>query len=364
MLDSLMGSTRSMDLKEAKKKKGQNFKEDKACKFYLLGFCPQYEDIFKNTKKGHLQIGDCDKLHSDALVDEFNACPDKLYYEKTYARDMVRYLESLTRKVDEVVKRVSSNIREANKELAESGATDTAKRQIDMIREECTALLAEAEELAEKGDIEGSKVKSEQYEETKARMMEYEAKAKEPMKEEVCECCGLRLGEEGEGIRAFTHTEGRVHLGFVKIREWLAKLKTRLDEIEAEREKKKGERDKDDPDKEGDKAIDDDIGQNERRRDGVTRISRGHYDREDERRSRRGGGGDYDREDRGSDRRDARGGERGNERRGDRGGDRGGDRRGGGNRGDDRRGRDDGYSRGRGYDDGYGRARSRSDRRR
>jgi len=51
LLDSLMGQTRNVDLKEAKKKKGQNFKEENVCKFYLVGFCPQNEQLFKNTKR-------------------------------------------------------------------------------------------------------------------------------------------------------------------------------------------------------------------------------------------------------------------------------------------------------------------------
>lgn len=37
-----------------------------------------------------------------------------------------------------------------------------------------------------------------------------EEKSKQPIKEEVCEICGLRP-EDGDGMRKFSHTEGKIH---------------------------------------------------------------------------------------------------------------------------------------------------------
>jgi len=59
LLDSLMGQTRNLDLAEAKKKKGQNFKAKDSCKFFLLGFCPMNEELFRNTKR---HLGECKRL--------------------------------------------------------------------------------------------------------------------------------------------------------------------------------------------------------------------------------------------------------------------------------------------------------------
>merc|ERR1719409_1132435 len=106
----------------------------------------------------------------------------------------------------------------------DKGINDVAKREIEKIRENCNLLLNEAEELAESGDIEGSKMKQAIFEQTKLKADDYEAKSKMPIKEEVCEVCGLRP-EDGDGMRKFSHTEGKIHIGFVKVREWLQRMR-------------------------------------------------------------------------------------------------------------------------------------------
>lgn len=405
LLDSLMGQTRNLELKEAKKKKGNNFKEPNSCKFYLLGFCPQYEQLFRNTKR---HLGECSLIHSVALKEEFESHPEREDYERKYVRDLIKYMEGIVRTADEAVSRQARNIQAANKDLEERGPNDVAKREIEKIRENCNTLLNEAEELAEKGDIEGSKTKQAIFEETKRKADEYEVKSKQPIKEEVCEICGLRP-EDGDGMRKFSHTEGKIHIGFVKVRDWLKRMRLKQDEFEdrhvglkgdqkdrvrsKSRDRKrrsksrrdpqtdqpiKDRKDKDDrkdredrKDKEGDgetkesakadgepaaaaaadgEKVEADADKEPRERD---------RDRGRDRDNRRGGDRDAEAS---SDRRGDRGGERGSRGGGDRRGDRGhdGDRRerDGGGRGDRDRGD-------RGGDRGERRQRSRSrDRRR
>lgn len=354
MMDSLMGQFRDVPLKEAKKRKGQNFKENNVCKAYLLGFCLQHEELFKNMKKASLQVGVCDKIHSDALKDEFEAHPEKAEYERSYIRETLRYLESLTRKVDEFVLQKAE---EQKKTAEEKELSQVAKAQIDLVLAECKDLLAEAEELAEKGDIKGSKSKTWEYEEAKERAAKYEAKARETVKEDICEICGLRNEDNSEGVLKFTHKEGRAHLGFVKVREWIKKLKERLDKVEDESRNRKEE------------------GRSKHDSDGAPAANSGDGDRHGDhergwsRRDDRGGRDDRSRgsrddRDRGSNRRrDDRSDGDGDRRRDDRGYDRGYDRRrddrGDGDRGSDRR-RDRGRDSERGYDNSYGRGRSRS----
>lgn len=392
MMDSLMGQFRDMPLKEAKKKKGTNYKESNVCKAYLLGFCVQHEELFKNTKKAKFQLASCDKIHSDALVREFEASPDKLYDERVYGRELLKYLQSLTRKVDEQIAKPRPGPDD------EEGGNSIVRTQLAELRENCSKLLAEAEELAEKGDIAGSRRVQLQHDETKERLADYEAKAKEPIKENLCEICGLR-DEDKEGSVLFTHTEGRIHLGFLKIRNWIEKLRNRLEEVEEEISKKRDEKrakedaggpEKDTPgDGEKDRrderrSKDESDGKTNSRRDGNkqddSERDRDRRDRRDDRgdgdgESRRGndrkGGGDRGSDrgrerdgDRGYERREDRGYERGYDRGSDRRDDRGYDR---GDRGNDRR-EDRGYDRrgdrgrgsDRGHDDGYTRGRSRS----
>jgi len=362
LLDSLMGQTRNLDLKEAKKKKGNNFKESNCCKFYLLGFCPQHEELFRNTKR---HLGECGKIHSIALKEEFEAHAERESYEIKYVRDLVKYMEGIVRTADDAVSRQGRNIVAANKELEERGPNDVAKREIMKIRENCNLLLNEAEELAEKGDVEGSKMKQAIFEQTKQKADDYEEKSKQPIKEEVCDVCGLRP-EDGDGMRKFSHTEGKIHQGFVKVREWLAKMRARSDELgigpnreDSDRrsksrdrknrsrskgredrkdkgEKKEGEEETNDkePTKDGAKASEEQPGDKETPAEKEPR--KGDRDEPGRDRDRRDDRGDRGRgSDRDGDRRDRD--RRGGERRGD---DRG--SRGGGDRRDDRdRGRGD-----------------------
>jgi len=330
LLDSLMGQTRDIPLKEAKKKKGSNFKADNACKFYLIGFCPQQEQLFRNTKR---HLGECEKVHSDALKEEFEACPERLEHETKYVRDLVRYMESIVRTADEAVSRQARNIQAANKELEERGPNDVAKREIEKIRENCNVLLNEAEELAEAGDIEGSKQKQAIFEQTKAKADDYEAKSKQPIKEEVCSVCGLRP-EDGDGMRKFSHTEGKIHIGFVKVREWLKIMKEKQDKWDEERKEKRAgddEKRKDRKEREGEKDEKEDTRtpeEKEAARAERTAVEKSRQDEiESDNKKDRDGGRDRDR-------RDRRGGDRDGDREargsgGDRGYDRGRDRRGG-----------------------------------
>merc|ERR1719482_2317987 len=166
------------------------------------------------------------------------------------------------------------------------------------------------------------------YEQTKQKADEYEEKSKQPIKEEVCSICGLRP-EDGDGMRKFSHTEGKVHIGFVKVRKWLADLKEKSARLEEDRKKDKESKGED---------VRREVGNDDEKKYREDRGDKPERDRGDDRDRR---GGDRDRRDRGRDDRD----------RGDRGRD---DRRGGGDRDRDRRGGD----RDRGYDDGYRRERS------
>eukprot|EP00416_Gambierdiscus_australes_P036953 CAMPEP_0171115172 /NCGR_PEP_ID=MMETSP0766_2-20121228/87135_1 /TAXON_ID=439317 /ORGANISM="Gambierdiscus australes, Strain CAWD 149" /LENGTH=425 /DNA_ID=CAMNT_0011577509 /DNA_START=94 /DNA_END=1368 /DNA_ORIENTATION=+ len=229
LLDSLMGSHRNVDRKEAKAKKGQNFKEDNICKLYLLGFCPQHEDLFHSTKR---DIGKCHKVHSEAMKLEFEAHPDREYYQHEYERQLRCYLEDLVRGADEWVARERRNIQVANQQIEESGPNEIAKAEIRKLNEQAASLFAEAENLAEAGNFDESKVKLELAEEVKKRASDWEEKARTVRTEDVCEVCGSRM-ESGDPSKAkFRHEDGKIHAGYVKIRQWLVDVRQRLRERE------------------------------------------------------------------------------------------------------------------------------------
>lgn len=248
LLDSLMGSARNLDRKEAKARKGQNFKESDICKFYLLGFCPQHEELFHSTKR---DIGSCSKVHSDAMKEEYEASPDKAKWEREYGRQLRTYLEELVRGADDWVEREKRNIKALNDQIQAEGPSHIAQAEIKKLTEQATDLIAEAETAAEEGNIPESKRMLELAEECKAKADSYEDKAKAARTEDVCNLCGSRL-ESGDPNKAkFRHEDGKIHFGYVKIRKWLADIRQRLDEPGNPEDDKRGadrerQRDRDD----------------------------------------------------------------------------------------------------------------------
>jgi len=229
LLDSLMGSHRNVDRKEARAKKGNNFKEDNICKFYLIGFCPQHEDLFHSTKR---DIGKCQKVHSEAMKSEFEEHPDREKYLGEYERQLKNYLEELTRGADERVARERRNIQAANQQIEEAGPNETAKAEIKKLNDQAAALFLEAETLAEDDKFNESKVKLELAEGIKKRAGDWEEKARAARTEDVCEVCGSRM-ESGDPSKAkFRHEDGKIHAGFVKIRQWLVDIRKRVRERE------------------------------------------------------------------------------------------------------------------------------------
>jgi len=274
LLDSLMGQTRDINLEEAKKSKGENFKKENVCKFHLLGFCPQHElQNSKLTTKRNL--GECRKVHSDAMVSEYKKHPDREKYRTEYEKEFLPFLEAQVREADAWVARERANAQKASANASEkttiSTMPDNVKEQVDALTQDMNKMMASAEELAEKGDIEGSKFKVTLAEEIKSKVQEIEEKHPAytvTLREEwVCEVCGTRTEAvtEHNTTRFQAHFTGKVHLGYAKIRDWVKDIRKRQRDAdvvrskkeESEREdrrKRRSSRSRDKPSKEADGA--------------------------------------------------------------------------------------------------------------
>mmetsp|Transcript_113944 Transcript_113944/g.322585 ORF Transcript_113944/g.322585 Transcript_113944/m.322585 type:complete len:336 (-) Transcript_113944:177-1184(-) len=244
LLDSLMGQTRDASLSEAKQNRGKNFTQDNVCKFYLLGFCPQHElQNSKLTTKRNL--GDCHKVHSDAMKAEFEEHPDRAKYQAEYERMFLPFLEGQVREADAWVARERANAQKAEANSREKTTINTmpasVKEQLDQLNDDVNKMMAAAENLAEKGDIEGSKFKVVLAEEIKHKVKEIEAKHPSytvTTKEEwVCDVCGTRTEAvtDANETRFAAHFKGKVHLGYAKIREWVKDLRQKQRDVEGKR---------------------------------------------------------------------------------------------------------------------------------
>merc|ERR1719254_298408 len=111
-------------------------------------------------------------------------------------------------------------------------------------------MMASAEELAERGDIEGSQFKVTLAEEIKSKVKDIEDKHPSytvTLREEwVCEVCGTRTEAvtEHNTTRFQAHFTGKVHLGYAKIREWVKDIRKRQRDAEVSRcrEERDGDR--------------------------------------------------------------------------------------------------------------------------
>lgn len=324
LLDSLMGPSRNVASKE---KTGEDFKAKNVCKHYFVGFC--VSGWFQNTKR---EKDPCTKVHSDLLKEEFERHPKHKQLRKEYERDFLRYLESYTSDADSWVIRERRKCRPKGTEVRlpegmREQYEDMEKQYKDLLQEADTC---QSEEAMRKADQMGAMIEAMR----KKYTIDFPG-------EDVCEVCGVRYllesesNEQGAAL-AFEHGQGKVHLGFVKIREEIASLKEKMAKEQAEepeeRERsrsRRGARDRNKADnKEGDK------GENKDDRDGRGdgRSRRGGRDDDRERDRRRGDGRDDGRD------RGRRGGRNDSRDRG---------RRGGRDEGRDRGGRDSGRDRGR-----------------
>jgi len=98
--------------------------------------------------------------------------------------------------------------------------------------------MSEAENLAESGNIIASKAHMEEADKLRNKALDFEEKAKTLTKEEdhVCDICGSRLESGDANFARFKHQDGKIHVGFVRIREFLAILKERERKRDGERE--------------------------------------------------------------------------------------------------------------------------------
>lgn len=220
LLDSLMGPSRDKDMKEQKRSDG--WKERNVCKRYMVGFCPNMpgeDNWFKNTRRA---IGSCTKIHSEALKLQFEQHPDKEKYQADYEKDFLSYLEGLVHEADQWISREKKNVKPAG---VETRIPPKLKETIERMKEQAEDKMQKAEDLAESGDVAGSKRSVEESSQLKQDIEEIRAThTVEVAAEEVCDICGVRC-QPGEAADFQAHLDGKLHEGYTRIREKVKELR-------------------------------------------------------------------------------------------------------------------------------------------
>lgn len=219
MLDQLMGTARNGETNRYSVK----FYDSKVCKSFLLGCCPH--EILASTR---MDLGECPKVHDLALrADYENASKNKDYY---YDVDAMEHLQAFINDCDRRTEAAKKRLAETQEELtAEVAAKANAVHEL---AEEIGKKLAKAEALGEAGQVEESMKLMSEIEELRGKKTraEHEYRSSIPastyqqQKLRVCEVCSAYLGIHDNDIRLADHFGGKLHLGFLAIREKLAEL--------------------------------------------------------------------------------------------------------------------------------------------
>jgi len=232
-LDALMGSNRNGDRPSSK---AGDFTEPNICKYFLCGLCP-YE-LFMNTK---MDLGICDQVHSSPLRQEYEECRKRkdYGYERLLEKTLEQYIFDCDRKIEKARRRLE------NQETDQIG--DTAASQI-------TELLTKAETLGEEGRVDEAKELLNKVEQLKQQKPPEQIvipiigdiTTTQQQKLRVCDICGAYLSVYDSDRRLADHFGGKLHIGYLAVREKLKELKTQNKSYDNKEKERTKERERED----------------------------------------------------------------------------------------------------------------------
>ncbi|XP_031699591.1 putative RNA-binding protein Luc7-like 1 isoform X2 [Anarrhichthys ocellatus] len=243
LLDQLMGTARDGDETRQRVK----FTDERVCKSHLLNCCPH--DILSGTR---MDLGECTKIHDLALRADYEiASKDRdLFFEL----DAVDHLESFIADCDRRTELAKKRLAETQEEISAEVAAKAEK--VHELNEEIGKLLAKAEQLGAEGNVDEAQKVLQEVEKVRTKKKDAEEEYRNSMpassfqqqKLRVCEVCSAYLGLHDNDRRLADHFGGKLHLGFIQIREKLDLLKKTVVEKQEkrnqERLKRREEREK------------------------------------------------------------------------------------------------------------------------
>uniref|UniRef100_I3KNL9 Zgc:158803 n=1 Tax=Oreochromis niloticus TaxID=8128 RepID=I3KNL9_ORENI len=242
MLDQLMGTGRDGDTMRQRIK----FTDERVCKSHLLDSCPH--DILSGTR---MDLGECVKVHDLALRADYEIASkeQEYFFELDAAEHLQSFIADCDRRTELAKKRLAETQDEISAEVAAKA------ERVHELNEEIGKLLARAEQLGGEGNVEEAQQLLEKVEKTRALKKEAEdiyrnsmpASSFQQQKLRVCEVCSAYLGLHDNDRRLADHFGGKLHLGFIEIREKLEKLrKAVIEKQERMRTRRREERERED----------------------------------------------------------------------------------------------------------------------
>ncbi|GAU94392.1 hypothetical protein RvY_06172 [Ramazzottius varieornatus] len=209
------------------------FTDRSVCRPFLLGCCPH--EVLDSTR---MDIGKCRQIHDYAAKADY----EKANAEKDldFETDAMYELRAFIRDIDRRIDLSKKDLIETQEEL--STDVEIKANMVHDIGEHIGKKLAEAERQGADGNVEESLKLMEEVEklkeEKKKAEMDYRncmpASTYQQQKLRVCEICSAYLGIHDNDRRLADHFGGKLHLGFIKLREKLTALE-KIAEVNAEK---------------------------------------------------------------------------------------------------------------------------------
>nr|XP_046224952.1 putative RNA-binding protein Luc7-like 1 isoform X1 [Oncorhynchus gorbuscha] len=220
LLDQLMGTARDGDETRQRVK----FTDERVCKSHLLNCCPH--DILSGTR---MDLGECAKTHDLALRADYEIASKarELFFELDAVDHLESFIADCDRRTELAKKRLVETQDEISAEVAAKAET------VHELNEEIGKLLAKAEQLGAEGNVDEAQLILQEVENVRSRKRDAEEEYRNSMpassfqqqKLRVCEVCSAYLGLHDNDRRLADHFGGKLHLGFIQIREKLEALK-------------------------------------------------------------------------------------------------------------------------------------------
>ncbi|XP_032823047.1 putative RNA-binding protein Luc7-like 1 isoform X2 [Petromyzon marinus] len=201
-----------------------------------------------------MDLGDCPKTHDLALRADYEIASKKKDY--FFEVDAMKHLQSFIADCDRRTEVAKKRLAETQEEI--SAEVSAKAENVHAINEEIGKLLAKAEALGAAGNVEESQNVMDEVEKVRQRKRDAEEEYRNSMpassfqqqKLRVCEVCSAYLGLHDNDRRLADHFGGKLHLGFIEIREKLQELKKlveeKRDKIEQDRMRRLDERERED----------------------------------------------------------------------------------------------------------------------
>lgn len=208
---------------QANEHSGIKFTDPSVCKSFLMTCCPH--ELLASTR---MDLGECPKMHDLALRADFEAASKQKDY--FYDVDAGEHLKSFIEDCDRRTELAKKRLMETQEEL--SAEVTSKAEKVHMLAETIGKKLAQAEQEGAEGKVDESMKLMEEVEQTRKKKADAEQEYRNSMpassyqqqKLRVCEVCSAYLGIHDNDRRLADHFGGKLHLGFIKIREKLERL--------------------------------------------------------------------------------------------------------------------------------------------